>query len=601
MIFAEPGPGQPGTLEGRDMARFANIDDGIRELRAARATGWRLFVAVALFSAVVNLLMLTGPLFMLQVYDRVLGSRSVETLTALFVMVVFLFLVMGIVDMIRGRVMQRVAARFQDRLEGRVFNAALREGALRGDESAATAGGMRDLDSVTKLIGSPVMLAFFDIPWAPLFLGAIFIFHPMLGVVALAGGAILIAATIANRMLTRSPLQQSAHAGTHAQRMADLYRDEGEVIAALGMRGATFRRWRRARRDAQRGMVRAGDLSSGFGVFSRTFRLFLQSAMLAAGALLVLRQELTPGAMIASSIVMGRALAPIDQLVGGWPNVQAAQDGWARLAALLARHPADQTRTPLPRPEALVEVRNLSVAPPGEGVATLRGVSFTVAPGTATGVIGPSGAGKSTLARALIGAWPVGAGSIRLGGATLDQYHPDVLGGLIGYLPQKVTLFDGSIADNIARLVDDPDPERVVRAARAAAAHQMILDLPQGYDTRVSQTAGRLSGGQIQRIGLARALYPDPVLLVLDEPNSNLDNVGSEALNAAIRQLKARGGAVIIMAHRPAAITECEHLLVLEAGMRRAYGPRDKVLDHLVSNSAQIREAQSTGRIGGVA
>ncbi|RJL02802.1 type I secretion system permease/ATPase [Paracoccus aestuarii] len=583
------------------MALGANIGEGLRELRSARASGWRLFIPIALFSAVVNLLMLTGPLFMLQVYDRVLGSQSVETLTALTVLVVFLFVLMGIVDLIRGRVMQRIAARFQDRMEGRVFGAALREGALRGDESAATAGGMRDLDSVTRLIGSPVMLAFFDIPWAPLFLAAIFIFHPLLGVVAVVGGLILVISTIANRVLTKNPLQQSANSGAQAQRMADLYRDEGEVISALGMRGATFKRWRKARIDSQLGQVKAGDLSSGFGVFSRTFRLFLQSAMLAAGAWLVLRQELTPGAMIASSIIMGRALAPVDQLVGGWPAVQAAQDGWARLGALLTKQRAEAERTPLPRPEGRIDVRNLSVAPPGESLATLRGVTFAVAPGTALGVIGPSGAGKSTLAKALIGAWPVGAGSIRLGGATLDQYHPDILGSLIGYLPQQVTLFDGTIAENIARLAEKPDAERVVRAARAAAAHQMILDLPQGYDTLVSQTVGRLSGGQIQRIGLARALYPDPVLLVLDEPNSNLDNTGSEALNTAIRTVKSQGGTVIIMAHRPAAINVCDNLLVLEGGTARAFGPRDKVLEQMVQNASQIRQAQLTGQIGGVA
>ncbi|MFN3278840.1 MAG: type I secretion system permease/ATPase [Paracoccus hibiscisoli] len=583
------------------MARGAAPGDGAKELRQARATGWPLFVAVGVFSAVVNLLMLTGPMFMLQVYDRVLASRSVETLAALFVLVMFLFLLMGVIDLIRSRVMGRVAARFQDRMEGRVFDAALREGALRGDEAGSTAGGMRDLDAVQRLIGSPVMLAFFDLPWAPLFLAAIFVFHPVLGIVATVGGAILVATTILNRVLTRAPLQGSVQAGGQAQRMSDLYRDEGEVIGALGMRGATFARWRVARSEAQDNTVRAADVTAGFTVFSRTFRLFLQSAMLAAGAWLVLRQELTPGAMIASSIVMGRALAPVDQLVGGWPAVQAAQDGWARLAGLLSRQPADAPRTALPRPEARLEVRNLTVAPPGEGQATLRAVSFGVAPGTALGVIGPSGAGKSTLARALIGAWPVGGGSIRLGGATLDQYHPDVLGALIGYLPQQVTLFDGTIAENIARLSTSPDPDRVVQAARAAAAHQMILDLPQGYDTRISQTAGRLSGGQIQRIGLARALYPDPVLLVLDEPNSNLDNQGSEALNQAIRRLKAQGGAVIIMAHRPAAISECDTLLVLEGGMRRALGPRDQVLEQMVQNSAQIRQAQSAGQAGGVA
>lgn len=574
--------------------------DGRSELRKARSAGTHLFMSVAVFSAVVNLLMLTGPVFMLQVYDRVLASRSVETLTALFVLVVFLFLLMGVVDLARNRLTQRIAARFQDRMEGRVFNAALAEGAITGDESAAAASGMRDLDSVQRFIGSPVLLAIFDMPWAPLFLAAVFIFHPLLGVVATIGGVILVFSTIINRTMSRAPLQKSNIASTQAQRMADLYRDEGEVIGALGMRGATFSRWRRARHEAQEQAVKGADVASGFTVFSRSFRLFLQSAMLATGALLVLRQEITPGAMIASSIMMGRALAPIEQLVGGWAMVQAAQDGWARLGNLLSRRPPEIDRTPLPRPEARIEVRQLSVVPPGQQLATVRGVSFDLAPGQAMGVIGPSGAGKTTLARALIGAWPVGAGHIRLGGATLDQYHPDVLGSLIGYLPQQVTLFDGTIAENIARLSPEPEPDRVVRAAEAAAAHRMILDLPQGYDTRISQTSGRLSGGQIQRIGLARALYPDPVLLVLDEPNSNLDNQGSEALNMAIRRVKAQGGAVIIMAHRPAAISECELLLVMEQGIRRAFGPRDAVLQEMVQNSAQIRKAQESGRSGGV-
>ncbi|WP_207102524.1 type I secretion system permease/ATPase [Paracoccus shandongensis] len=582
------------------MSKPPVFQDGARELRKARAAGMPLFAAVALFSAVVNLLMLTGPLFMLQVYDRVLASRSVETLTALFVLVVFLFLLMGFIDFIRTRVMGRIAVRFQDRMEGRVFTAALREGAISGDESAAAASGMRDLDAVQRLIASPVLLAVFDLPWAPLFLAAVYIFHPLLGVVATVGGAILVFTTMANRVLTKAPLQQANIASAQAQRMADLYRDEGEVIGALGMRSATYARWRKARSEAQEQTVKGADLSSGFTVFSKSFRLFLQSAMLAAGAWLVLQQAVTPGAMIASSIMMGRALAPVEQLVSGWPAVQAAQDAWDRLARLLSRQPAQVTHTPLPRPEAMLEVRQLSVAPPGQNVATVRGVSFSVAPGQALGVIGPSGAGKSTLARALIGAWPVGAGSIRLGGATLDQYDPDVLGNLIGYLPQQVTLFDGTIAENIARLAPEPDPARVVRAAQAAAAHQMILDLPQGYDTRISQAAGRLSGGQIQRIGLARALYPDPVLLVLDEPNSNLDNEGSMALNAAIRRVKAQNGCVIIMAHRPAAINECELLLVMEQGIRRAFGPRDKVLQEMVQNSQQILKSQETGRTGGV-
>lgn len=571
--------------------------DGGRELKTARALAWQLYGAVGLFSFAVNMLMLTGPLFMMQVYDRVLASRSVETLTALFLLVTFLFTLMGVLDLARNRIMARIAARFQERMEGRVFTAALQDGQAVGSD-VVVRGGMRDLEAVQKLIASPVLMALFDLPWAPFFLAAVFLFHPLLGAVATAGMVILIASTLLNQWLSRDSLQQAAIASHSAERMSDLYRDEGEVISSLGMRGAAFRRWQAARDKATEATMRSSDRASGFTVFSRTFRLFLQSALLAAGAWLVLQQEVTPGAMIASSILMGRALAPIEQVVGSWSIVQRAQDGWRRLSELLSRRPPPAQRTPLPKPEARLEVRNLTVVPPGQGMATLRGVSFDLGPGQALGVIGPSGAGKSTLARALISAWPIASGSIRLGGATLDQYDPDVLGGLIGYLPQQVTLFDGTIAENIARLSPEPDPERIVAAAMAAAAHQMILDLPQGYDTRVSQTGGRLSGGQIQRIGLARALYADPVIFVLDEPNSNLDNEGSTALNIAIRNIKARGGSVIIMAHRPAAITECELLLVMDQGLRRGFGPRDEVLKSLVKNAEQIARAQGHG--GGV-
>lgn len=568
--------------------------DGRRELRSARGRAWQLFTFVGVFSFAVNMLMLTGPLFMMQVYDRVLASRSVETLTALFLLVVFLFTLMGLLDLARNRVMARVAASFQERMEGRVFTAALQDGNIFGSD-VVLRGGMRDLEAVQRLIASPVLMALFDLPWAPFFLAAVFIFHPVLGAVATAGMAVLVVATLLNQWLSKDALQRAAIATQSAERMSDLYREEGEVIGSLGMRGAAFRRWQDARDTATEAVMRGSDRATSFTVFSRTFRLFLQSALLAAGAWLVLRHEVTPGAMIASSILMGRALAPVEQVVGGWSIVQRAQDGWSRLAELLSRRPPIAPRTPLPRPAAQLEVRNLSVVPPGQNAATVRGVSFDLAPGQALGVIGPSGAGKTTLARALIGAWPIAGGSIRIDGATLDQYDPDVLGGLVGYLPQQVTLFDGTIAENIARLSPRPDPERVVAAATAAAAHRMILDLPQGYDTPVTQGGGRLSGGQIQRIGLARALYADPVLFVLDEPNSNLDNDGSTALNLAIRHIKARGGAVIIMAHRPAAITECDLLLVLDQGMRRAFGPRDEVLTSLVKNAEQITKAQGHG------
>jgi ATP-binding cassette subfamily C protein len=569
---------------------------GRAELRSARASQASLFLAVALFSAFVNLLMLTGPIFMLQVYDRVLGSRSVETLLALFILVVFLFAMMGLLDAARARVMARLSARFQTALEPRVFRAAIARAALLPGDAAATLG-LRDLESIRQLLSSPVFLSLFDLPWAPLFLLAVFIFHPWLGWMAVAGGAVLIAVTWANQVTTRRGVLASQTALQRADRLAEQMRDEADLIQSLGMRGAGFARWMGARDTALREALAAGDATGGFSTFTRTFRLFLQSAMLGLGAYLVLQGDLTPGAMVASSILMGRALSPVEQAIGGWALVQRAQDAWQRLSQLLAAQPEEAPRTALPRPRAMLEANQLTVAPPGHNQAALRMVSFKLEPGQALGIIGPSGAGKSTLARAITGAWKPASGWLRLDGATLDQYDPDVLGDHIGYLPQRVTLFDGTIAENIARLSPKPDDAAVVRAAQKAAAHQMILDLPQGYDTRVTQAGGRLSGGQIQRIGLARALYGDPVLLVLDEPNSNLDNDGSLALNTAIRTMKQEGKGVIIMAHRPAAIQECDLLLMLDNGIRRAFGPRDEVLKALVRNAPEIVRATGPGGV----
>ena len=330
---------------------------------------------------------------------------------------------------------------------------------------------------------------------------------------------------------------------------------------------------------------------------TRTLRLFLQSAILGLGAYLVLQAELTAGAMIAGSILLGRALAPVELAIGQWNTIAEAGQAWARLRALLASHREPPERMTLPRPKARLEVSQLSVVPPGGRAPTLRGVSFRVEPGQAVGVIGPSGSGKSTLARAVTSVWLPAAGQIRLDGATLDQYDPDDLGRHIGYLPQSVTLFEGTIAENIARLAERPDTDKVVTAAKAAAAHQMILELPEGYDTRVSGLGARLSGGQIQRIGLARALYGDPVLLVLDEPNSALDNDGSIALNTAIQDMKANGRSVLIMAHRPSAIRECERLLVLSGGVPTMFGPTREVLQKTLANYADIQQASAPGGV----
>lgn len=569
-------------------------EPGRDELRAARRQSRPYFWFVAIFSFFVNLLMLTGPLYMLQIYDRVLGSRSEATLLALSALVVFLYGMMGILDYARGRVMARVAARFQAAMDVRVFEAVMRRSAVKPDDLAAT--GLKDLESVQRLMSSPVLMAFFDIPWTPFFIAGIFVFHPWLGVLALAGGLVLVAVTGLNQLLSRKPTLRSNRAVMQAEHTSEQIRNEAEMVQSLGMRDAAFTRWYKARAAALKGTIGSADVIGTFSVITKTFRLFLQSAMLGLGAYLVLQNELTPGAMIAGSILMGRALAPIELAIGQWPMVTRARTGWDNLAQLLSEVPPEEPRLPLPKPKALLEVTQATIVPPGEHQASLRLVSFNLMPGQALGVIGPSGAGKSTLARALTGVWRPAGGKIRLDGATLDQYGQD-LGKHIGYLPQRVTLFDGTIAENIARLSETPDSEAIVAAARKADAHDMILKLPDGYNTRVTAAGGRLSGGQMQRIGLARAMYGDPVILVLDEPNSNLDNEGSEAVNEAIRRMKAEGKSVIIMAHRPAAIRECDMLLMLENGARAAFGPKDEVLRSRVKNHDQIAR---NGGPGGV-
>ena len=577
------------------MAQRKNIETGREELRKARRESRALYWFVAVFGFFANLLMLTGPLYMLQVYDRVLSSRSVETLIALSALVAFLYGIMGLMDYARGRVMARVGARFQAKLDRRVFEAVIRKSAIQPDQNTAT--GLRDLEAVQRLMSSPVLLAMFDLPWTPFFLAAIWMFHPWLGMLALAGGMMLIAVTLLNQVTTRHPQARANVATVSSEKMSEQLSVESETVQALGMRDAAFSRWQKARDEALEAQIQTADRGGSFATLSKTFRLFLQSAMLGLGAYLVLLGEMTPGAMIAGSILLGRALAPIEQTIGQWQAVQRAHKGWQNLTELLADVPPEVPRTELPRPEALLQVQQLTIFPPGETQPALRAISFVLQPGLAVGVIGPSGSGKSTLARALTGLWKPGSGKIRLGGVSLDNFAPDVLGQHVGYLPQRVTLFDGTIAENIARLAETPDAKSVVTAAQKADAHQMILKLPNGYDTQVTAGGGRLSGGQVQRIGLARAMYGDPVLLVLDEPNSNLDNEGSEAVNRAIKGFKSEGKSVLIMAHRPAAIQECDMLLVLDMGQARAYGPRDEVLRKVVQNHAQINEASGQGGV----
>ncbi|WP_226551106.1 type I secretion system permease/ATPase [Celeribacter naphthalenivorans] len=560
---------------------------GQRELSSVRRESRGLFWMSGVFSICINMLMLTGPLFMLQVYDRVLGSGSEATLLALFSIVAFLYLMMGLLDGTRAHILSRVAARFQSRLETRVFHATMAQAAHNPRESRKIRG-MDNLTAIRRFFGSPALAALFDLPFTPLFLFGISLFHPYLGLLAVGGGAVLVGVALWHRSAAKSMQDAVIRAESEAAQTASRMTTAAEALAALGMKEAAYRRWLKARETALATSVASEDTTHGFTAASRALRLFLQSAMLALGAWLVLERQISPGAMIASSILLGRALQPVDLLIGQWNLLQHAQRGWGDLAELLGKNPADVIRTELPRPTAALTVQQVSVVPPGQQQASLRMISFDLAPGEALGVIGPSGAGKSTLARALTGVWAPSSGAIRLDGAKLEHYASEALGSYIGYLPQQVQLFDGTIAENIAKLALSPDAEAVITAAKKADAHDLILSLPDGYDTPVASAGGLLSGGQLQRIGLARAFYGNPVIVILDEPNSNLDNAGSLALNAAIRRHKAEGGAVLIMAHRPSAIQECEKLLVLDGGLRRAFGPRDQVLGEMVKNSKDI-------------
>ncbi|NOD76864.1 MULTISPECIES: type I secretion system permease/ATPase [unclassified Ruegeria] len=562
------------------------------ELRNVRNQGVAFLGLAFLFSIFVNLLMLTGPLFMLQVYDRVLGSRAVETLTALFLLVAMLYALMAMLDFARGRIVARFGARFQSQLDERVFEATMRR-SLVPQVRSAPATALRDLESIRNLCSSPVLLAVMDIPWTPVFLGAIFLFHPLLGWLAVGSGVLLVVIALLNQAMTSRKVAEAQSATARANAFSEHARQAAEVVRSQGMQADVTKRWLSQRSDALRQSISASDWTGSFTSLTKSLRLFLQSAMLALGAWLVLQNEMTPGAMIAGSILLGRALAPVEQAVGQWGAVERARTAWVSLNQFLDHTPPEEERIRLPVPKAQLEAKSLTVIPPGASTPTLRNVNLKLEPGKALGVIGKSGSGKTTLAKALLGLWQPAAGEIRLGGATLDQYDPNDLGSHIGYLPQQVTLFNGTVAENIARMSENPDSDAVVAAAKKANAHELILSLEKGYGTFLEGNDSQLSGGQKQRIALARALYGNPVLLILDEPNSALDADGTDALNAAVRGLKAAGKSTIIMTHRPQAISECDDLAVVEKGQVVKSGSRDEVLSAMVQNAGAIKRKLS--------
>jgi PrtD family type I secretion system ABC transporter len=545
----------------------------------------RAFGSVALFSGVVNLLMLAGPLYMLQIYDRVLSSRSVPTLIALTVFLVGAYAFQGALDLIRARVVVRAAALLDQRLALAVHGAVIRL-AIAIRHPGEGPQPVRDLDQIRTFLTGAGPIAIVDLPWVPVFLFICFVIHPWLGAAATAGAIALFTMTLLTERASRLPARVAAQDAGMRAVMVDAQRRSGETIMALGMTDSMAQRWAGINNRYITATARLSDIASSYGSASKVMRLLLQSMILGLGAYLVIRQELTAGAMIAASIMMGRALAPIETAIANWRAFVAARQSITRLSEALMRAEPKRVATALPRPVRSLDVEQVTVVAPGGATPIVAGVRFSLKSGDALGIIGPSGAGKTSLVRTLLGVWPAAKGSVRIDGASLDQWQPQALGRHVGFVSQGVELFEGTISENIARMSVAPDADGVLRAARAAGAHDMILRLSSGYDTRIGEGGAVLSGGQRQRIALARALYGDPFLVVLDEPNSNLDNEGEIALRQAIVNLKARGAIVVLIAHRPSVLLACDRILVLANGMQQDFGARDEVLRKVMGQRA---------------
>ncbi len=535
------------------------------------------FVNVAMISAVTNLLMLVGPLFMMQVYDRVLTSRSVPTLVALSGLAIGLYLFLGFLEVLRARLLTQIGQRVEEELGSQTFGAVLSL-PLRMSKKEAISQPLRDLDQIRQFMGGAGPIAICDMPWLPFYLAILFLFHPYLGWLAVGGALFLIVLTLINELVLRDPTRRLAQLANARSDFIEAGRHNAEALHAMGMRQSYANRWAVTNRTYIAEQRRTSDTTSGFATVSKIFRLALQSAVLALGAWLAIQQLASPGAMIASSILTSRALAPIEQAIAQWRGFVHARQATGRLKQLLEQLGSKPDPMPLPAPTNALAITDLAVAAPGALAPMVHSVSFSLTAGQAVGIIGPSGSGKSTLARALVGIWPPARGSVRLDGAEIDQWDPDALGQSIGYLPQGVDLFDGTIAENIGRFRQDAKPEDIIEAARLAGVHDLILCLPDGYDTQIGTSGAILSAGQRQRVGLARALFGNPFLVVLDEPNASLDAEGENALTNAITTMRQKGSIVVVIAHRPNALAAVDHALVLAQGKVMAFGPRDEVL-----------------------
>jgi ATP-binding cassette subfamily C protein PrsD len=558
------------TSKGRN----ADPAAALRDCRAA-------FIGVGIASALVNLLYLTGSFFMLEVYDRILPSRSIPSLIALSLLALLLYAFQGAFELIRGRMLVRIAGALDESLNGRIYRAIVKAPLklrMQGDGLQA----LRDFDQVRSFLSGVGPAALFDLPWLPFYIAICFLFHPVIGLIAIIGGLILTLLTYLTNRGTQAPAKKASEAGGLRNAFAQASQRNAEVVHAMGMSARLTALWERRNTEFRDENRRTSDIGNGYGALSKVFRMALQSGVLAAGAVLVIRGEASPGIIIAGSILTARALAPVELAIGNWRGLVAARQSWQRLKELLKALPEADAPLQLPDPRERLTVEGLASGPPAAQRLIVSDVNFTVRAGGAVGVIGPSASGKSSLARAILGIWPAYRGSVRLDGAALDQWDSDALGKHVGYLPQDVELFAGTIAQNICRFAEDATSEAIVAAAKAARVNDLILRLPNGYDTEIGDGGMTLSAGQRQRVALARALYRDPFLVVLDEPNSNLDAEGEQALSEAIMSVRSRGGIVIVVAHRPSALASVDLVLMMKEGRMQAFGPKEQVLGQVL-------------------
>ncbi|WP_219268575.1 type I secretion system permease/ATPase [Pseudomonas sp. Xaverov 259] len=542
----------------------------------------RILISVGCFTALINLLMLVPSIYMLQVYDRVLSSQNETTLTMLSLMVVGFFIFIGALEVLRSFIVIRIGSQLERRFNLRVYQAAFERNLFQGEGHAGQSLG--DLTHIRQFVTGPALFAFFDAPWFPIYLVVIFLFNTWLGVFATVGAALLIALAFVNEAMVKKPLNEAGGFSQQSTQLATSHLHNAETIQAMGMLGALRKRWFAVHSQFLAQQNKASDTGAVIGSLSKTLRLCLQSLVLGLGALLVIKGQMTAGMMIAGTILMGRVLSPIDQVIAVWKQWSVAKQAYQRLDSLLQVFSPVDSGMALPAPKGQVTFEQVSAGPPGKRAASLHQMSFSLQAGEVLGVLGASGSGKSTLARVLVGVWQPLGGTVRLDGADIHRWNRDELGPYIGYLPQDIELFSGSIADNIARF-READPQQVVEAARQAGVHELILALPQGYDTVLGDDGSGLSGGQKQRVALARALYGRPTLVVLDEPNSNLDTVGESALAQAIAQMKAQGTTVILVTHRSSALAQADKLLVMNEGRLQAFGPSQEVLKALAGQA----------------